>query len=98
MKLGQRVSFKRILRRVRGAGGTWRWLPEESRGVGLLIGLRNLQIGKVIEESDYDEFSGKTYRWREWQGKGTTPAALVVTDLYRKPVYIPREELTRQGL
>lgn len=81
-KLGQRVQVRIILHR---ADGSLRWAkrfltkPVE----GIVVGVRLKQ--DMRRDSEYDEYTGRTYRYTEFAGVAH-PCVLVATDLRRNPL------------
>lgn len=83
MKLGDIITFKRTLKRVKDHNGRVTWVPvNHEPKSGVFIGWRTLNLGHVI-----------WHEYAEWRRTGSVKAALVATHLHRAPVYIPREDV-----
>ena len=61
---------------------------------GIIVGVRHRPIGRIVAESDVDEWSGRSYRWNEFQQRGVVSGYLVVWDLRRKLEFVPLDAVT----
>lgn len=97
-RLGDRIKFDAALVRTEGDpknGEVYRWWTSVPRvGEGIVVGHRVMRNGKVVEESDYNEFSGRYYSWMEFKQTGSVPCLLVATDMRRKHVRVPFHAIT----
>jgi hypothetical protein len=87
MKLGDSVAFTTTLKRTSVySSGRWdkEWTPTSKGGSGILIGLRILADG--VNEHCLDEPIS-------FQATNYFKAALVATDLRRRPVLVPLDSV-----
>lgn len=98
--LGQRVRFTHVLKRHGRpdsqrvtAAEVRRWDPWPQSGEGIIFGKRVLSNGHVERDTEYDEWTGRTYMLKTWVGVHHFTAYLVAFDLRRKPVIVLPEHL-----
>lgn len=99
LPLGSKVRFDAILMRedvlVPDGKDQQKWisvpLPSEERGI--LIGYRTKSNGYTSSECDYDDGYGTGNYITVWNPTGYVKSAIVVTSLYKNPIFVPREAI-----
>ena len=98
--LGTPVRFSAVLERqeidlTAARGGIphyeQHWLPIPRDGSGILVGYRTLTNGYT------HRWSEDGYMLREWKHTSTVRCALVAFSLYRRPVFVPLDNLTNEN-
>lgn len=91
MRLGDRIIYSAELLRVwREPGDLVTWEPVTvSPRPGVIVGTRTLSTGRTERDSEFDDWSGRSYTVRTWRRLGSVAAVLVAYDMRRSPIYVP---------
>lgn len=96
-KLGQPVVARAVTVRVPDPDGElgahWERSPLDEPAHGIVVGCRVKQAGRIVAESETDEFGYKHAKWNGWRRTGSFPVILVATDLRRNHLICPVDDV-----
>lgn len=96
--LGQPVVARAIAVRTPtddngGKGWHWERFSLDEPVHGIVVGLRTKQAGEIVHEIESDDLGYEMFRWNAWRRTGSYAVVLVATDLRRRHLVCPVDDV-----